>query len=92
METNTDLKLKRVIDQHVASLESDLTVRNNHPSYGVTKAGMLAKFHQLEGLIYAYRLVLTGENSAHFQLQVNDTARPIGVDLWDLQNRIKKAK
>ena len=58
-ETHLDDLTREVRSLH-ARINNGLAVRAARPTYGYTKAGLLADLHRLEGMLYAHRLV-TGE-------------------------------
>lgn len=55
--TTTTATLESEIRAAFNSVRNGLSTRANHPTYGVTKASLLATYNRLEGLIIAHRIV-----------------------------------
>ena len=71
-------------------LMSYLHTRRDHPTYGITKADLRERLAHLEGLAYAYGVMVTGEASATLRLQAEDVLdRYFDINLRGLHQRVK---
>lgn len=83
-----------VVEREIRALHNGLVnaldTKRTHPTYGVTKASLWARFHRLEGALFIY-LWATGRHHADVVLGAREAAADFGFDLTDLAIKIKNA-
>jgi hypothetical protein len=89
METAAS-KIATEIRRMSSAIESSLTARRQHPTYGITKSAMRRSVAQMEGMLYAHYL-MTGGTSVYIGTAVVDHATRLGVNLLSLSERINNA-
>lgn len=91
MTTTAETLLEREIRATRNHLANSLGTRRNHPTFGVTKAGLTAILNRLEGLIIAHRIV-TGEAPPNPSALVGPYAlSTLDIDLADFARQIKES-
>jgi len=84
------LTISRKVDQTFAKINSALHNRRVHPTYGYTKAGILADIHRLEALAYAFEVVnVEGYDSA--SPNYRNLLAFHGIDLERLYDLLKRS-
>jgi hypothetical protein len=83
--------LEREIRATVNNLGNAIACRRDHPSYGYTKAGIIATLSRLEGLLQAHHIMTTGEASATWAFDAHASAKSLNVELSAWQARAKAA-
>lgn len=74
------------------SLFNAIATRKAHPTYGYTKAKLRHQLEFLEGLLYAYHLMATGEASAAHLLQIRQAAENLlGENIDAIRQEVEAA-
>lgn len=84
------IQLDREIRNHLAGLDNCIVLRREHPSYGYTKAEILARLNRLVGMLYARWVMLNGPSAA-VELCADEAATDMGIDLADVTTRARAA-
>jgi hypothetical protein len=74
--TNLEL-LERECKASYNGLMNAILNRKDHPTYGYTKKDILERLAFMEGLLYAYHVMKTGEASGSHLLQVREACENI---------------
>lgn len=72
--------LAREIRAQVNGLRNALDTRRAHPTYGVTKRSLWARYGRLVGTLYGY-LVMTGHHHADVELGAVEAGEMLGIDV-----------
>ena len=72
-------------------LVNAIVCRREHPSYGYTKKDILERLAHLEGMLFAWAVIATGEGTANMHAHVMLASDMLGIDIAGLRQKAKAA-